>query len=191
MYYWWQGHMRWPGMTLLVRSELPPEQLVGPLRAAVAGADPLLPPPEVRTVEDSLRETFASPRLNVRLFGVFAGLALAIAAGGLYGLLAYAAARRRSEIGVRLALGATQSSIRNLLVRDGLRLVVGGTVAGLLLFLATSRLLDRLLFETTPLNPIALAWSVVLFVAVGLLGCLLPTRQATRQDPASSLRAEG
>ncbi|MEM1245744.1 MAG: ADOP family duplicated permease [Acidobacteriota bacterium] len=189
-YYWWQGHMRWPGMTLLVRSDLATESLVGPLRAAVAELDPLLPPPEVRAVEDSLRETFASPRLNVRLFGVFAGLALAIAAGGLYGLLAYAAARRRSEIGVRLALGATQSSIRNLLLRDGLRLVVGGTVLGLLLFLATSRLLDRMLFETTALNPSALAWSVVLFVGVGLLGCLLPTRQAVRQDPAASLRAE-
>ena len=190
MYYWWQGHNRWPGMAVLVRSEMPPETLAGPLRAAVARVDPLLPPPEVRAVEDSLRETLASPRLNVRLFGVFAGLALAIAAGGLYGLLAYAAARRRSEIGVRLALGATQSSIRNLLVRDGLRLVVGGIVLGLLLFLATSRLLDRMLFETTPLNPAALSWSIALFVAVGLLGCLLPTRQATRQDPAESLRAE-
>ncbi|MEM1245745.1 MAG: ADOP family duplicated permease [Acidobacteriota bacterium] len=190
MYYWWQGHSRWPGMTVLVRSDLSMETLAGPLRAAVAEVDPLLPPPEVRAVEDSLRETFASPRLNVRLFGVFAGLALAIAAGGLYGLLAYAAARRRSEIGVRIALGATQSSIRHLLLRDGLRLVVGGTVLGLLLFLAASRLLDRLLFETTPMNPQALASSVGLFVAVGLLGCLLPTRQATRQDPAESLRAE-
>lgn len=189
-YYWWQGHIRWPGMTLLVRSDLDTESLAGPLRAAVAEVDPLLPPPEVRAVEDSLHETLASPRLNVRLFGIFAALALAIAAGGLYGLLAYSAARRRSEIGVRLALGATRSSIRRLLVRDGLRLLVGGTVTGLLLFLATSRLLERLLFETTALNPAALVWSVVLFLMVGLLGCLLPTRHATRQDPAESLRVE-
>ncbi len=190
MFYWHQASMRWPDLTLLVRSSLDLDQLAGPLRAAVREVDPFLPPPEVSRVRDDLRLSLATPQLNFRVFTAFAAVAVVIAVVGLYGLIAYSAARRRGEMGVRMALGAQPRDIGRLLVGQGVRLVTLGLLSGLTGVWAVSTLLYRLLHERSALDLTTLALSACAFALVSLVACLVPAIRAARQSPVSALRAD-
>jgi putative ABC transport system permease protein len=121
------------------------------------------------------------------LFGL---VALSLAAVGLYGVLAFAVARRTSEIGIRLALGAKQADVRRMVVRQGMVIVVGGLALGVGAALATSRILGSLLFGVSPRDPVTYATVVGVLLAVALLACWIPARRASGVDPAEALRSE-
>jgi putative ABC transport system permease protein len=131
-----------------------------------------------------------TPRFYLVLLAIFAGVALATAAVGIYGLLSYSVAQRTSEIGVRMALGATARDIRFLLIRS-ISVPVGiGVVLGVLASLWLTRLLRGLLYEVSPNDPMTMFVVIVFLVLVSLSACLLPCRRAARVDPMTALRVE-
>jgi ABC-type antimicrobial peptide transport system permease subunit len=123
-------------------------------------------------------------------FALFAGLALSLAAIGVYGVVRYAVARRAKEVAIRLAIGAQPDGVVRLLMREGLVLVSIGSVVGLILAALASRGLESLLFGVTAADPVALIAAPVLLLAIGALAAFLPARRASRVDPASVMRAE-
>lgn len=124
------------------------------------------------------------------VFGAFAGLALGLAAAGLYAVVAYQAAQRTREIGVRVALGAHAGAVRALVLGEGARLAAAGVVVGAVLALPAARLLRSRLYEVGAADPATFAGAAVLFAVVALLASWLPARRAARVDPVSALRAE-
>ncbi|MFL6589540.1 MAG: ABC transporter permease [Chthoniobacterales bacterium] len=176
--------------TLLVRSSGNVKRLEKPIRDIVTRLDPTQPVYDVRTMEERVAETWATQRLLTFLLTIFAGLALLLAAVGLYGVLAYSAARRLREIAVRLALGARPAHIRGLVMGHGLRLFGIGIVVGALAVLASSSVIRSFLFGVSPLDaPTYLVVGLILSV-VTILAAWLPARRACRVNPIVALRAE-
>jgi putative ABC transport system permease protein len=174
----------------IVRTAGDPAALVPNVRQAVAGLDPQLPVYDIRTMREVAHQGMGTRRFAMSLFGVFAGLALLLSAVGIYGVMSFAVAQRSRELGVRLALGAGRASVLRLVLGDGARLIVPGIVIGVVLALATARLLSSLLFEISAIDPITfLAVSLVL-VAVALGATFVPAHRATRLDPLTSIRHE-
>jgi putative ABC transport system permease protein len=144
----------------------------------------------MKTVEQLLDEAGAQRRFNMWLFGAFAGLALALAAVGVYGVMAYAVSQRTREIGIRIALGASRGNILRVIVTYGMKMGLAGVVVGAAGAVALTRLMAALLYEVSPTD----VWTFVLVSAmvVGfiLLACYVPSRRATRVDPNVALRYE-
>jgi putative ABC transport system permease protein len=132
----------------------------------------------------------AAPRLRTLLLGSFAGVALLLTLVGLYWSLAYSVARRRREIGVRLALGADPRGLRGMVLRQGTAIVGAGLGLGALLAMAATRLLDSLLFEVRPRDPAVFAAVTLSLAAASLVAILIPATMATRVDPVTALRVE-
>jgi putative ABC transport system permease protein len=137
-----------------------------------------------------LNGSVARDRFFTLLFGVFGSLALALAALGIYGVLAYSVSQRTREIGVRMALGARRSTIHRLVVAEGLWATLAGLAVGLVVITATSRLLESLLFEVRPTEPVVLAAVAALLAGVAAAACYIPARKATGADPSQALRQE-
>ena len=188
-YYWFQGHMGWTDLTVLLRTDLEPETLAASVRAVVREVDPLLPPQEIGPVERDLREAAATSRMNLQVFGTFALLASLIALVGLYGLVSYAVANCRSEIAVRLAIGALPLEVSMGFVRQGLRLLAVGVAAGLLGMMLLTRILQQLLFETTPLEPVVVIGTIAFFALATLAASLLPALRVALENPVGVLRS--
>jgi ABC-type antimicrobial peptide transport system permease subunit len=129
-------------------------------------------------------------RLSVEILSGFAGLAMLLAAIGLYGVLAYNVAQRRREIGIRMALGAQRSDVFALVIGRGIRLTLGGLALGLLAAFALTRVMASLLYQVKPSDPITYFAVSGLLLAVGFLACWLPSRRATKVDPIQSLHYE-
>jgi putative ABC transport system permease protein len=144
----------------------------------------------VTAVERIVSSSTAEPRLWAVLVGAFAALALALAAVGLYGLIAYSVSQRAREIGVRLALGAARGAIVAMVLKEGLGLALLGTALGLAGAMATTRLLARLATAVEPNDPLTLSLVTALLLAVALAASYLPARRAARVDPATTLRAD-
>jgi putative ABC transport system permease protein len=178
------------GLTILLRTTLPIATLERPLRQSVASLDPAQPLFDIRTMQERVEETWATPRLMSFLLGAFALLALLLAVVGLYGVMAYNGVRRMREIGVRLALGARRQQIIAMMLRQGMRLLGVGLVIGFLASLAASRVLRSVLFEINPTDPLTYAGVALLLAAVALLACWIPARRASRVDPMITLRSE-
>ena len=147
-------------------------------------------PVRVSTMEGTLETASATPRFRTFLLVVFASVALLLALAGVYGVMAYTVSQRLSELGVRIALGATPRHIMQLVVGYGARLAAAGLVAGLLLSLAAGRLLQGLLFNVTPRDPMMLALVTVAVAVATLAACYIPGRRAVAVDPMIALRAE-
>ena len=167
-----------------------PTSVVEGMRAEIRRAAPDLPIASSMTMDEAVTASVASPRFRMWLLLVFAATATLIATCGLYGLMAYAVAQRRREIGVRMALGATRRDVLRLVLSRALRIVVAGLVVGLAGAAGVTRVLQRFLFGVTPTDPIVFALVTLLLLAVGLMAAWLPARRATRIDPLSALRAE-
>ena len=149
-----------------------------------------MPVSAVRTMDDRVSASLAQPRLQAVVLGTFAGLALLLAAVGIYGVMAYATRLRTREIGIRMAIGAGSRAILRLLLARGLAMVLAGIAAGLLGAFALTRALRTLLFEVSPSDPWVFAAVTVVLTGVGMLAAWLPARRATRLAPLAALREE-
>ena len=141
-------------------------------------------------MHELISEATARRRFQTVLLTAFAGMAVALALIGFYGLLTYQVQQRKGEIGVRIALGATRGHVMQLVLRQGLRLVVVGLCAGLAAGFALSRLLASSLYQVSVWDPVTFGAVPVVFLAVAVAACLLPARRATRVDPMVVLRCE-
>src|SRR5262249_44304055 len=144
----------------------------------------------VRTMDEVLVAAESRPRFLTLLLGLFSGLALALAAVGIYGLMAYSVAERTHEIGIRMALGAKRGDVIRMIFGYGTQLVVAGMVIGLGGAVALTRLMASLLFGITATDPATFAGGAVILAAVALSACYIPARRATRVDPMVALRYE-
>ena len=175
---------------IVMRSRLDSRAAAALLRDAVRSVDASFPPGQYRTMEAILGESVATPRFYMRLMALFAGLAAALAAVGIYGLISYSVVQRTHEIGVRVAIGASRRSILRLVIGEALALAAAGIGSGLLAALAATRLLQSLLFEIRPLDAATFAGVAVIFVLVAAAAGCIPAARANRIDPILTLRAE-
>jgi putative ABC transport system permease protein len=141
-------------------------------------------------MEKIIAQALGQTRLMTWLLGIFAGIALLLAAIGIYGAVAYTVEQRTGEIGVRMALGAQTRDVLRLIVNQGMRPVVIGLAIGIVSAFAIGRLLTSQLYEVSAHNPVLLAASTVLLAAIALIACLVPARRAAHVDPIQALRAE-
>jgi ABC-type antimicrobial peptide transport system permease subunit len=141
-------------------------------------------------MDDVFDESLSRPRFLAQLLGLFAGLALLLAAIGTYGILSYSVTERRREIGIHMALGATRSNVLGMVLSRGMRLTVVGLLAGLAAALGLTRLLQTQLFNVRPTDPATMASVAALIAAVAFAACYIPASRATRVDPMVVLRDE-
>jgi hypothetical protein len=180
---YWQGG-------IAIRSSVDLDALVPSLRAAGHDADPSLELSNHDTMNQLLSEPLAQPRLGALLMSAFGGIALLLAAIGLYGLMASLVRDQTREIGIRMALGASPARVSRDILGRAATLVGAGTIIGLVAALLTSRLLAGLLFQVRPTDPAALGGACVVLLAAGAVASLVPALRATRIDPVRALRAD-
>ncbi len=175
---------------ILVRTAGDPMSIARQVKRAVLDVDPDTAIPRVQTLEQARSDSMASPRTTAQLFGLFAALALVIAATGIGGMLALSVSQRIREIGIRLALGARPLDVARMVVQQGMVLVALGGLAGLAGALGLTRLLERLLFQVAPNDPATFAIVSVLLPCAALAACYIPARRAAGIDPMTALRSE-
>jgi predicted permease len=175
---------------LVLRSQTDPTKAAERIRMALQRADPNLPYVRVRPLEELIAPQTQSWRLGARMFSAFGVLSLILAGIGLYGMLAYDVSQRTRELGIRVALGATGREIAAVVVGQGMKLLLAGLIIGLGLALISGRFIEKLLFQTSPSDPIVLSGVVVVLGLVGLVAMVAPTVRATRADPLRALRAD-
>lgn len=172
---------------LAVRTTQAPETMAAAVRRVVAGIDAELPLYGVRTLEEGLAESLTDRRTPMLLATGFAGVALFLAAIGIYGVLAYQVSQRRREIGIRMALGAQGAAIAGMVLKEGAAIVAAGSVGGLAGAYLMRRILQGQLYEVGAMDPSVIAVVTALLAAVAAAACLLPARRAARTDPAVAL----
>jgi putative ABC transport system permease protein len=178
------------GGAFALSTNVPPTSLMAALRRQAGAVDPDVPLAGIATLGEVFRNAAEPTTRAGVLFGLFGAVALLLAALGLYGVMAFAVARRTREIGVRMALGARRADILGLVLRSGLAQLAAGIVLGLPAAAALARLLAASLFQVRPWDPWVFVLAPAVLVVAGLLACLLPARSAARVDPMESLRAE-
>jgi predicted permease len=193
-------HNQWPVVTaggdpirsvfVVARTADDPKSVAAAIRAEVRQMDASVPVAGVRTMNEVVASALATPRLTGFLLGAFAAIALALAAVGIYGVLAYLVSQRTQEIGVRLAIGADRSQVLGMVLRQGLSLAAIGIVVGLIGAFALTRLMRGLLYEVGPNDPITFIAVPAALLIIALAASFLPARRATRVSPTIALRAE-
>ena len=183
-----------PFMGLVIRTASEPAQLTNAVRGEVLAVDPSQPVYDVKTMQQLVGESLSQPRLYTALLGIFAGVALALAAVGIYGVLNYSVNQRRQEIGIRMALGAQASDILKMVVGHGMLLTAMGLaiglIASLLLAFFMTRLIEGFLFGVSATDMSIFIGIPLLLALVSLFSCYIPARRATKVDPMIALRAE-
>ncbi|HEV2986646.1 MAG TPA: FtsX-like permease family protein, partial [Vicinamibacterales bacterium] len=167
-----------------------PAALAAAVRTAIWSVDSDVPVFDIRTMNQIVSRSLGTRRFAAATMSSFAALALALAVIGLYGVLSYAVAQRTSELGVRLALGATPGHLLRLVLGDGLRLTIVGIVIGALVGAAGARAMSHLLFGVQDFDPATFAGAAALLVGVALIASFVPARRASRVDPMVALRSE-
>jgi putative ABC transport system permease protein len=175
---------------LTIRTAAEPTTMAAAIQRIVRGFDPSVPAYEVKTMTDWLNATVSSRRFNMLLLVAFGALALALAAIGTYGVVAYSASQRTQEIGVRMALGASQQDVIRMVVGGGMRLAAGGVLAGVALALATGRFMSSLLFGVDSTDPVTFGAVALVLLGTAALAAWVPARRATRVHPTVALRLE-
>ncbi|HEY2907218.1 MAG TPA: ABC transporter permease [Vicinamibacterales bacterium] len=177
-------------VTFVIRSRLEPEGVVSLARAQVRAVDKDLLPTDVTTLDALVRKSVDGQRFRTWLLGSFAGIALLLAALGIYGVLAYFVAQRVRELGIRLALGASPAQVWRMVVRQGMRPVLWGSIAGLAAAYAAADLMKSLLFGVAPLDPATYLTTAGALALIGAIACAVPALRAVRVDPLVALRNE-
>jgi putative ABC transport system permease protein len=174
----------------MIRTSSNPMNVAGPLQQIVAGLDKDLAVFDVKTMEQVLADSLSPYRFMIRLFGIFGGLALLLAAGGMYGVMSYSVYQRTHEIGVRMAMGAKRSDVLKLVVGSGLKLTLIGVAVGIAGSLALTRLIAGMLYGVKASDPLTYAVVSLILTVVALAACAVPARRATKVDPIVALRHE-
>ena len=176
-------------MTLAVRTASDPNDFVPAVQEAIWGLDPNLPLVNVGPLEDRLRTSVAQPRFNSTLLTLFAVLALVLAGVGIYGVMAYTVSERTTELGLRMALGASGASVRGLVVRKALALTAGGIGLGVVASFGLNRVIASFLFGVEPTDVTTLAAVAAVLCGVALVASYVPAARASRLDPLEALRS--
>ena len=189
---WYLPHLQAPNqdMYLVVRAGSDPLSIAAAVRNQVKEADKDLPVSNIRTMDQLISQSIAPWRFNMLLLSLFAGIALILAAVGIYGVISYSVTQRTHEIGIRMALGAQTGDVLRLVVRQGLRLVLIGVAIGLGIAFTLTRVMTSLLYGVKTTDPITFTAIPVLLTGVALLACYLPARKAIKVDPMAALRNE-
>jgi putative ABC transport system permease protein len=178
------------GPLLVIRTTRDPLSVVGAVRAQIQSMNRDQPLGSIQTMGQILDTSVAARRFNMLLLGLFAGLALALAGVGIYGVTSYSVSQRTHEIGIRMAFGASPSNVLGLILGQGLRLVIAGMAIGLGVALAITRIISSLLFGIGATDPVTFSAISLLLAGVAMLACYVPARRATKVDPMISLRYE-
>lgn len=185
---YWQYPMLTP--TAFIRAKGDPAAMTSLLRREVKSTIPNIPVPKIQTMDAILSEVVAQPRFQTWLLSAFGALAALLAAIGLYGSLAYAVAQRTHEIGIRMALGAQRACVLALIVNDGMKLVLAGTIIGAILSIASTKILSHAFFGIHPSIAVPIVAVTPLLFLIALLASYLPARRATKINPTEALRCE-
>ena len=176
--------------TLVVSSPLPPEQLVGSLRAAIRDINPNQAVFDVQTMEDVLMAAHGDVNISLSVVGLLGALALILSAAGIYSVMAYAVAARRREMGIRIALGASRGRVLQLVLGQGATLAIIGVAIGAAGALALTRSLRAVLYEISPSDPLTFVLAAAVITVIAVMAALAPARRATTVDPMTVLRAD-
>jgi putative ABC transport system permease protein len=177
-------------MTLVVRTAADPAAMASSIRAVVRGLDPAIPVANVRTMDDVVSGALSTPRFTGVLLGAFAGLALALSAVGIYGLLSFLVSRRTREIGIRVAIGANRRQVVSMVMRSAAGLALAGVAIGTVAALVLTRFLGALLHGVTPQDPLTLGAAAAALCAVALAASAVPAVRATRVNPVVALKSD-
>lgn len=188
--YWPYPELPYKVMTIVVRTATPPLSLVPAIREALHRLDKDQPMAKITTMDQLVSDSVASSRFMMLLLSAFAGLALALACVGIYGVMAYSVSQRTHEIGIRMALGAERKDVLRMVIREGLKLALLAVMIGILGAILLTRFLSNLLYSVRPTDPLTLAAVSLLIIAVSLLACYVPARRAMRIEPMEALRYE-
>jgi putative ABC transport system permease protein len=190
MIYWPYARYPYGTMTVAIKTAGDPTSLVNTLGGVLRRLDPDLALAGVRTMEDVVSSSVAERRLTMLLLTILAGAALVLAAVGIYGVIAYSVTQRTQEIGIRMALGAQRADVLRMVVRQALLMVAAGIAAGAAGALLLTRLMEGLLFDVTPTDPVTFALVSTVLIGVAVVASGVPGLRATRVDPVIALRAE-
>jgi putative ABC transport system permease protein len=185
--YWYRGRSQ---TSLVIRTGMSPTAIAGAVRAELRKLDPELPVPQFRTMQDIVSASVAERKFQLSLVLVFAGIALALACLGIFGVVSYTVAQRRGEMGIRLALGATAGNLRSMVVRQGLMPVVVGLTCGIVGAVALGRVMEGMLFGVQSGDPWTLAAVSLTLLGVAAAACYIPAMRVSRADPLTALRYE-
>ncbi|HKO98500.1 MAG TPA: ABC transporter permease [Pyrinomonadaceae bacterium] len=177
-------------MTVLVKGQSDPNQMINSIRQQVKAVDPDQPIYNIRTMDEIRAESVAPERLNLTLLSIFAGIALVLAIVGIYGVMSYTVTQRTHEIGIRMAIGAQPRDVFKMVIGQGMLLALIGVGIGLVGAFALTRLMTTMLFGVAPTDPATFAAIAILLTSVALVACYIPGRRATKVDPVVSLRYE-
>jgi putative ABC transport system permease protein len=177
-------------LSVVLRTSGDPQLQTSALRSALGEIDPNQPLVRVRTMEDNMAATVAQPRFRAWLIGIFAAVALMLAAVGVYGVMSYTVTQRTGEIGIRVTLGAQPEDVFRIVVGEGLRLALAGVGVGILAALGLTRLLQSFLYGVSAYDPATFAGVAVLLTLVAVAASFFPARRATLVDPMVALRYE-
>ena len=189
--FWWP-HLQVPNsdMSVVIRSNSDPRQLVDGLHDQVKKLDPSLAVADIRLMDQVADASIATPRFLFFLVGLFAGLAIILAAIGTYGVISYSVSQRIPEFGLRLALGAPPGDVLRLVLAQAAKLALTGAFAGVVVALALGRVLQSLVYNVSPADPLTFTAVGLGVILIAMAACYLPARRATRASPMIALRAE-
>jgi putative ABC transport system permease protein len=177
-------------MHLVVRTDAEPTALAGAITGVVWDLDPEQPVSDIATMDERVASAVATPRFNSLLLGSFAAVAMILAAIGIYGVVSFSVGQRTSEIGVRMALGASSTRVRGMVLREGMMVVVIGLGLGVAAALGLTRLITTMLYEVSPTDPLTYLAVAGVLLTVAATACLVPATRATRVEPVAALRDE-
>ena len=181
---------RWMSLVVRQRGLAQSSGLIPEVKQQVWAIDNQIPVSEIRSMDDWMSVSLARQRFNMLLLGLFAGLAMLLAAVGIYGTMAYRVSQRTNEIGIHIALGAQRADVLKLVLCDGAKLAFAGIVVGIAGAAAVTRVMASLLFDVTPTDPATFILTTLLLATVALAACYIPARRAMRVDPMVALRYE-
>ena len=189
--FWWsESQASEPDMSIAIRTQSDPKQVADGLRDAVHRLDPALAVADVKLMDSVVDTSVSTPRFTFALVGLFAGLAILLAAIGAYGVIAYTVSQRTPEFGLRVALGAQRKDLLGMVLVESAKLAVPGTILGVLVAVSLGRVMQNLVYGVSPADPVILSGVVLLVLSVALIASYVPARRAARSDPMVTLRAE-